>query len=309
MLTSNSPLVIILLRHNRIFLSTSVYFYYGKNTGSFFARLLTLAKVVSQQLELCVFRCVASAAHFLFWGKNTMKKTLATILALVITACIFAACSATPTLFEPNIPTQTFNHQQPIPPTPTTTSAPAPITPQEYTLDSNLFNEGMIIIEKPGEKYSDTSYYGYMDTNGTVSIEEKYVSAADFYDGFAFVTTDDNKLYTIDKRGNVLSERAIPDAIYEHKDSYSYASYCLLSYRLGMIDSTGNILNGLNYYFNFSSKSLKSGLVEIYTVDENSINEYGGYDSKKYGLYDSTNKKLYYLLNMMILLFIIMENI
>lgn len=35
----------------------------------FFVYLSYWGRVVSQQLELCIFRCAASAAHFLFMGK------------------------------------------------------------------------------------------------------------------------------------------------------------------------------------------------------------------------------------------------
>ena len=43
-----------------------MYFYLGKNACSVFAFLGIGRKLVSQQSELCIFRCVASAAHFLF---------------------------------------------------------------------------------------------------------------------------------------------------------------------------------------------------------------------------------------------------
>ena len=51
-------------------------FPYGKNTCSCFAFSCGLSKVVSQQSELCVFRCVASAAHlFIFGGSRNEKNT------------------------------------------------------------------------------------------------------------------------------------------------------------------------------------------------------------------------------------------
>ena len=42
----------------------SVFIFFGKNAFSILAFSCGLLKVVSQQSELCVFRCVASAAHF-----------------------------------------------------------------------------------------------------------------------------------------------------------------------------------------------------------------------------------------------------
>ena len=53
--------------------------FFGKNACSFFAYLLSVSKVVSQQSELCVFRAQLRAAHFLFAlilfseTKNTKK--------------------------------------------------------------------------------------------------------------------------------------------------------------------------------------------------------------------------------------------
>lgn len=54
------------MRHNCIFLAIrkGSCFYFGKNASSVLAIPFELLEVVSQQLELCVFRCVAFAAHF-----------------------------------------------------------------------------------------------------------------------------------------------------------------------------------------------------------------------------------------------------
>lgn len=51
-----------------------VFIIFGKNAGSISACLNVLQKVVSQQSELCVFRCAASAAHFLFAAEQNCKQ-------------------------------------------------------------------------------------------------------------------------------------------------------------------------------------------------------------------------------------------
>ena len=68
--------VMLNLRHNRIFPgSASVYFTFGKNACSLFAYLQYEGKVVSQQTELCIFRCVASAAHFFILRRKMKNET------------------------------------------------------------------------------------------------------------------------------------------------------------------------------------------------------------------------------------------
>ncbi len=56
----------ITLRHNFIIqhLCISVRFYFGKNACSISHTCAKCEEIVSQQSELCVFQCVASAAHF-----------------------------------------------------------------------------------------------------------------------------------------------------------------------------------------------------------------------------------------------------
>ena len=51
-------------------------FYLGKNARLCFVCLQVSIEVVSQQLESCVFRCAASAAHFLFWRLMQWKKNI-----------------------------------------------------------------------------------------------------------------------------------------------------------------------------------------------------------------------------------------
>ena len=69
-----------------------MYFYFGKNASSFSHTSLfePVCEFVSQQMELCVFRCVASAAHFFILG----GKTDAILMKIMLFTSIF-------TLFSP----------------------------------------------------------------------------------------------------------------------------------------------------------------------------------------------------------------
>ena len=73
----------------------SVHFYFGKNACSF-QHTFGVSGVVSQQSELCIFRCAASAAHFLLGGNEMVKlyfkKLLFTILFVVIFALLSGIC-------------------------------------------------------------------------------------------------------------------------------------------------------------------------------------------------------------------------
>ena len=62
---------IIILRHNRIFISYNgnTFYQYGKNALLFFAYRYGKTKVVSQQLELCVFRAWLRLRTFYIWRK------------------------------------------------------------------------------------------------------------------------------------------------------------------------------------------------------------------------------------------------
>ncbi len=55
-----------------------------------FRILSCVSGVVSQQLGLCVFRCVASAAHFLFLGGNKMKRSM--LVAMICCLVMLSGC-------------------------------------------------------------------------------------------------------------------------------------------------------------------------------------------------------------------------
>lgn len=57
------------------------------------------------------------------------------------------------------------------------------------------FHDGLALVEKYGESWSDDDYYGYINKQGEVVIPCKYDDAEDFKNGVAQVEKNDKKFY------------------------------------------------------------------------------------------------------------------
>ena len=73
--------------------------------------------------------------------------------------------------------------------------------PKEITSAQNRFSDGLAVVEK------NDSLYGYIDDDGKMVIEPKFLAAAPFFDGLAVVSVkagDRLPFQVIDKQGNVV---------------------------------------------------------------------------------------------------------
>lgn len=186
-----------------------------------------------------------------------MKKLLSTVLFLSIVLTMLSSCS-----------TETKNHKQDEPTSESITDNAS------YAYGERLFKEGLV-------RFMVDEKYGYMDKNGNTVIECIYDDATDFYNGIAFVCSQDNQILCIDTNGDTIAKiseigRFITDEYSSAVDSIGFA------YKLGLVDKEGNFLYDFNYYLEESYNHLtNAGYVIIKEVAEDNI-KYGIYDINKH---------------------------
>ncbi len=178
------------LRRNKIFpYSASVYFYFSKNACSLFAYLQYDGNVVSQQSELCIFRCVASAAHFFVSRRKMkrMKQTFRKSVTIALTALMMFTAAPLAGFVGIDLPEMKlsdwnlsdFNFNLSADAVEIVKSGSCG-TNVNYSLDS----DGVLTISGTGEMndddYSSVPWYSNQDTIKTVIIEKGVASIGDY---------------------------------------------------------------------------------------------------------------------------------
>ncbi len=193
-----------------------------------------------------------------------MKKLLSIVLFLSMMLTLLSSCG-TETKKQPLTQNQTQAQNPP---------EEQKVENTTYTYGEDLFKNGLILIE------SDKKY-GYMDKNGNTVIECIYDEATDFYDGIAFVCSQDNQILCIDTNGDTLATVNEPDK-FVYNDYSSVVNAIGYAYKLGLIEKNGEFLYDGNYCFEETSELITSaGYVKI--ADKTSGNtKYGIYDLNKH---------------------------
>ena len=135
--------------------------------------------------------------------------------------------------------------------------------PKEITSAQNRFSDGLAVVEK------NDSLYGYIDDDGKMVIEPKFLAAAPFFDGLAVVSVkagDKVQFQVIDKKGNV---------VFKVKDKYTNVDYKFHNGYLAVSDNENVVLLNEKGEVALKNSRLK-GSVRNYIVDEDCTPFYDG---------------------------------
>lgn len=123
---------------------------------------------------------------------------------------------------------------------------------------------------------NENGLYGYMDQNGKVVLEAKYVEARKFLYGLAVVIDESGKRYEIDKTGKV---------IFEIKDG-EYGAGFSTSLNGSIVKVNDNLYDTYYNPINNSVETYEDGIFGSVLLRYNKI-------TKKYALVDFTNQVIY----------------
>ncbi|WP_052953911.1 WG repeat-containing protein, partial [Clostridium sp. C8] len=139
-----------------------------------------------------------------------------------------------------------------------------------------------------GKIYKNNCRYGYLNLNGDVAYEAKYIEASDFNENYALVKIKDMEYSLIDTKGNIINTYN-----YEYVGSYGndlMVFSILLGGPYGYISRDGKIVIQPIYSY---AKEFIDGISIVSTSDE--IDKYGVIDKLGHPIYGEIYSDIKYL--------------
>lgn len=138
-----------------------------------------------------------------------------------------------------------------------------------YTVNKEDLYEGNANIKSLYDKnnlikYFSNGLYGYINYNGEIVINAKYVKASDFYNGYAIVSGDNNQ-EIINVNGEHMLDVSNNSKGYNINYDYWYLNGTLYSGKLLKLRDEVNLVEGSEKYFYYYNFDLKKTILMDYT--------------------------------------------